>query len=99
MSCCKCCLYMCCPCLLCCMPSSNKEKENLTKKQVTPAPNKATSDEKIEHSLVLSSDENSLKDYEDLEHIAQVRQIRVTIQKGTRAGIAAGLTVTAGELL
>jgi len=40
-----------------------------------------------------------IEDYEDLQHLAQVRQIRVTIQRGTKAGIAAGLTVTAGTIM
>ena len=35
-----------------------------------------------------------MEEYEDLEHLAWVWQIRVTIQKDTKAGIATGLTVT-----
>jgi hypothetical protein len=39
------------------------------------------------------------KDYKDLEHIARKREIRVTIRKGTQAGVAAGLTVMTGVIM
>jgi len=93
-------MVMCCPCLVCCLPSKSKsEKEIVPNKKFD---DNKIADEKNEHSLILSSNENGsrgIQDYEDLEHLAQVRQIRVTIQKGTKAGIAAGLTVTAGTIM
>ena len=36
-----------------------------------------------------------MEDYEDLESLALIWQIRVTIQKGTKAGIVARVTITA----
>jgi hypothetical protein len=39
------------------------------------------------------------EDYKHLERIALTREIRVTVQKGTQAGIAAGLTVAAGVIM
>lgn len=81
------------------MPSREEKQVTPAQKQVTPVQKKITPDEQIDHSLALSTNENSLEDYEDLEHLARVRQIRVTIQKGTKAGIAAGLTVTAGTIM
>ncbi|CAB9507427.1 expressed unknown protein [Seminavis robusta] len=39
------------------------------------------------------------KDYDNLIYIAQKREIRVTIQKSTQAGLAAGLCVMGGTLV
>lgn len=39
------------------------------------------------------------KEYEDVEYLAQKRDIKVTIRKSTQAGLAAGLTVMAGVLV
>ena len=39
------------------------------------------------------------KDYEDLQHIAMKREIKITMKKSTQAGIAAGLSVMAGVLV
>lgn len=43
--------------------------------------------------------DQDFKDYSDLQHLAQKRQIKVTIRKSTQAGLAAGLTVMAGILV
>jgi hypothetical protein len=45
------------------------------------------------------SEYNNERDYEDLEHIARSRQVRVTIRRGTQAGVAAGLSVMAGVII
>jgi len=39
------------------------------------------------------------KDYEDLQHLARKREIKVTIKTSTKAGVAAGLSVMAGVLV
>jgi len=44
-------------------------------------------------------DAQERQDYEDLEHIAMKREIKVTIRKGTQAGLAAGLCVMAGVIV
>ena len=39
------------------------------------------------------------QDYEDLQYLSRKREIKVTIRKGTQAGIAAGLSVMAGVII
>jgi hypothetical protein len=39
------------------------------------------------------------QDYEDIQHLARKREIKVTIRKGTQAGVAAGLSVMAGTII
>ena len=39
------------------------------------------------------------QDYEDLQHLARKREIKVTIRRGTQAGVAAGLSVMAGVIV
>lgn len=39
------------------------------------------------------------QDYDDLQHLARKREIKVTIRKGTQAGVAAGLSVMAGVIV
>ena len=43
--------------------------------------------------------EEETKDFQNLVYIAQKRDIRVTIQKGTQAGLAAGLCVMGGVIV
>lgn len=43
--------------------------------------------------------EEEAKDFQNLVYIAQKRDIRVTIQKGTQAGLAAGLCVMGGVIV
>lgn len=43
-------------------------------------------------------DPQETKDFADLQHLAAKRDIRCTIRKGTQAGVAAGLSVTAGTI-
>jgi len=75
------------------MPSEGK-KEPLLNQQIEHSPVPSANTTKAN-----TTNERGIQDYADLEHLATVRQIRVTIQKGTRAGIAAGLTVTAGTIM
>mmetsp|Transcript_62166 Transcript_62166/g.69585 ORF Transcript_62166/g.69585 Transcript_62166/m.69585 type:complete len:207 (+) Transcript_62166:69-689(+) len=99
----KVCLYICCPCLLCC-PSLSSEQEKVKKvsaakkasQHIEPSPTLSTVVSGDHNDTVITNQE--LQDYENLQHIAQVRKIRVTIRKGTQAGIAAGLSVTAGTI-
>ena len=44
-------------------------------------------------------DPEAQKDYDDLIFLARKREIRVTIRKGTQAGVAAGLSVMAGVIV
>lgn len=43
--------------------------------------------------------EEEEKDYENLVYIAQKREIKITIQKGTQAGVVAGLMVMGGVIV
>jgi hypothetical protein len=54
-----------------------------------------------ESSLIPEYDSSSTDraDYEDLQHIARKREIRITIRQGTKAGVAAGLSVMAGVIM
>ncbi|CAJ1952093.1 unnamed protein product [Cylindrotheca closterium] len=47
----------------------------------------------------IDSGEYDAKDYEDLIYLANKREIKVTIQTSTKAGLAAGLSVMAGTLV
>jgi hypothetical protein len=47
--------------------------------------------------LLISPEEQ--KDYEDLQYLSKKREIKVTIRKGTQAGVAAGLSVMAGVII
>jgi hypothetical protein len=63
-----------------------------------------TDDEKQLASLQQKSQQQPLTkeeelDYENLVYIAQKREIRVTIQRGTQAGLAAGLCVMGGVIV
>lgn len=44
-------------------------------------------------------DPQERQDYEDLQHLARKREIKVTIRKGTQAGVAAGLSVMTGVIV
>ena len=44
-------------------------------------------------------EEDEERAYEDLRDVARKREIKVTIRKGTQAGIAAGLSVMAGTIV
>jgi hypothetical protein len=50
-----------------------------------------------EHMASLTPQEE--QDYEDLQHLARKREIKITIRKGTQAGVAAGLSVMAGIIV
>lgn len=39
------------------------------------------------------------QDYDDLQYLSRKREIKVTIRKGTQAGIVAGLSVMAGVII
>lgn len=45
------------------------------------------------------TDDVSTTDFEDLQHIARKREIRITVRRGTQAGVAAGLSVMAGVII
>jgi len=47
---------------------------------------------------LVALDPQSVQDYEDLIHVAQKREIKLTIRKGTQAGVAAGLCVMTGVI-
>lgn len=49
--------------------------------------------------MVAAMDPQEKQDYEDLQHVARKREIKVTIRKGTQAGVAAGLSVMAGVIV
>ena len=49
--------------------------------------------------MVSAMDPQEKQDYEDLQHVARKREIKVTIRKGTQAGVAAGLSVMAGVIV
>jgi hypothetical protein len=51
-----------------------------------------------EQSLIQISPQDQ-QDYEDLQYLSRKREIKVTIRKGTQAGIAAGLSVMAGVII
>jgi hypothetical protein len=58
------------------------------------------SDAKNQALVVASTDDpQEQQDFEDLQHLARKRQIKVTIRKSTQAGVAAGLTVMAGVIV
>lgn len=52
-----------------------------------------------EKSQALTMSPQEQQDYEDLQYLSRKREIRVTIRKGTHAGIAAGLSVMAGVII
>lgn len=79
------CKYICCPCLLCCGSSSKNE---------TKASPLVTS---VRPPLTLTPEQEA--EYDDLVHLATVREIRCTIRTSTQAGLAAGLSVMAGTLV
>ena len=55
---------------------------------------------KVNDSLMVEAlDPQSQQDYEDLQHLARKREIKVTIRKSTQAGVAAGLSVMAGVIV
>ncbi|KAI2508264.1 hypothetical protein MHU86_6193 [Fragilaria crotonensis] len=56
-----------------------------------------TGDNKSE--ALVFADPQEQQDYEDLQHVARKREIKVTIRKGTQAGVAAGLSVMAGVIV
>ena len=77
------CKYICCPCLLCCGSSSKNETK--ASPLVTSVRPPLTPEQEAE--------------YDDLVHLATVREIRCTIRTSTQAGLAAGLSVMAGTLV
>lgn len=72
--------------LCCCQPGSGKYK---TKVDV----------DSKQQELINAGDPQALQDYDDLKYLAQKREIKVTIRKGTQAGVAAGLAVMAGTIV
>ena len=76
---------------LCCR-SANSKRGNKNSKTNNDAANLATLNEPL-----LSEQEK--RDYDDLLHMARKREIKVTIRKGTQAGLAAGLSVMAGVIV
>lgn len=84
-----CCFRLCC---CCCWPS---KKDN-----TAPLSDEEKRIEELKQSALktpLTPEEE--KDYDNLVYIAQKREIRVTIQKGTQAGLAAGLMVMGGVIV
>jgi hypothetical protein len=67
-----------------CLPSNSDNSNNGSKGKVNNDTMDATQEQ---------------KDYEDLQHMARKREIKVTIRKGTQAGVAAGLSVMAGVIV
>mmetsp|Transcript_2916 Transcript_2916/g.4722 ORF Transcript_2916/g.4722 Transcript_2916/m.4722 type:complete len:183 (+) Transcript_2916:84-632(+) len=59
----------------------------------------ASSNSTKQEALVAAADPQEQQDYEDLQHLAQKREIKVTIRKGTQAGVAAGLSVMTGVIV
>jgi len=51
------------------------------------------------HTEPLHDENYNDADYHDLEYIAQKRALQITIRMSTKAGLAAGLSVTAGTLM
>lgn len=70
-------------CCLCC--GGNTKKETKASPLVPPPASPLTPEQE--------------KEYEDLVHLATVREIRCTIRTSTQAGLAAGLSVMAGTLV
>lgn len=77
------CKYICCPCLLCFGERANDETRAAP---LVPTP-----------TTPLTPEQEA--EYEDLVHLATVREIRCTIRTSTQAGLAAGLSVMAGTLV
>lgn len=50
-----------------------------------------------DNSVIVTADDQA--DFENLQHLAVKREIKVTIQKGTQAGIVAGLSVMTGVIV
>jgi hypothetical protein len=48
-------------------------------------------------SVMMTPEE--IKEYEDVQYMSKKRDIKVTIHKGTQAGVAAGLSVMAGVIV
>ena len=71
-------------CWLCCPSSSSSKRRQ---------PDKA------EHLLVEPPTVDEDEDFEHLQSLATKREIKVTIRKGTQAGIVAGLSVMAGVIV
>ena len=76
-------------CWLCC-PSSSSSKTS-------------SSDAKGEHLLdtttTTEQQNDDAQDFIDLQHLATKRQIKVTVKRGTQAGIVAGLSVMTGVIV
>ena len=72
--------------------SDRRGSENNDVVDVTNKPQAGT-------SIVPVDDYHQTKDYDDLIYIATKREIKVTIQTSTKAGIAAGLAVMSGTLV
>lgn len=70
-------------CWLCC-PSNSRQKND-----------------RADHLLIADPDASAdaNQDFEHLQHLAAKREIKVTIRKGTQAGIVAGLSVMAGTIV
>ncbi|KAL7512588.1 hypothetical protein ACHAXN_009610 [Cyclotella atomus] len=81
----SCCKYICCPCLRCCPKSNDNDKAV----PLVPSPS-------ISSPPLTPVQE---QEYQDLVHLATVREIRCTIRTSTQAGLAAGLSVMAGTLV
>jgi adenylosuccinate synthase len=83
-----------------CLPSSSNNKKNDSKGKVNNA-TATNASSTVDGAVVVTSAVllQEQKDYEDLQHMARKREIKVTIRKGTQAGVAAGLSVMAGVIV
>jgi hypothetical protein len=97
--------------LCCCYPSVSNTKSNKIKvddlgsfainsieDEVYTGPKSSSTPFKTSVGSTKANNVND-KDFEDLEHIARKREIRITIRRGTQAGVAAGLSVMAGVIM
>lgn len=96
-----CLTYLCCR-KLCCGDKKNTHNNsnantNGNQEPLTEEDKKLAEYKRQELTKPLTEDE--VRDYENLMYIAQKREIKVTIQKGTQAGIAAGLLVMGGVIV
>lgn len=56
-------------------------------------------DDKTENLLPTSEQAEVDQDFQELQHLATKRDIKVTVKKGTQAGIVAGLSVMTGVIV
>ena len=101
---CSCCCFfpstiiMCCFRLCCCCCFPRSKKDNATSTVPLTEEEKRIAELK-QQALKAPLTAEEEKDYDNLVYIAQKREIRVTIQKGTQAGLAAGLMVMGGVIV